>query len=214
MENTSVEIKTGLQVTCEEKKISSDCLVYFQCSVLDHNYSRQILERQINRVSYRSNSVDFSKTPTKQLESPPYHSKSHLSHPTFSLNLIRACRECIHSWVRLSVFWCFVALTCASRLWCAYKLLGWACTRLLLQQQPVCTFWCSRTSPLLSFSHFLEWWQSCASTKAKCLPRWTSGALSELCNLGLDSESRHWERALQTEIEMLQKNRFLWHPCT
>lgn len=57
---------------------------------ISSNYSRQTLGRQINRVSYTSYSVDFSKMPMKQLESPPYHSKSHLSHPTFSLNLIRA----------------------------------------------------------------------------------------------------------------------------
>lgn len=46
-------------------------IIYFQCSVFDRVSSREILNRQINRVSCRPDcSGDFSKMPAKQLESP------------------------------------------------------------------------------------------------------------------------------------------------
>lgn len=42
--------------------------------------------------------------PMKQMESPTYHCKSHLPHPTFSP---RGRRECVHNWVRLLGLWVF-----------------------------------------------------------------------------------------------------------
>jgi len=35
MQNTSVEIKTGLQATCKENKVLNKWIVYFQCPVFD-----------------------------------------------------------------------------------------------------------------------------------------------------------------------------------
>lgn len=71
------------------KKNFNNWIIYFQCSVFDQIYSGKILDGQINSISYRPDSGDFSKMPTKQMESPTYHCKSHLPHDTFSLGLMR-----------------------------------------------------------------------------------------------------------------------------
>lgn len=112
-------------------------IIYFQCSGFDQVSSRKILDMQIDWVSCRPNRRDFSKTPTKQMESPTYCSKSHLPHPTFGLGLMRECSECVRL---LVLHFFFMALACASRLWRTYKFLAWALICLLLQQQPACAF--------------------------------------------------------------------------
>lgn len=116
--------------------------------------------------------------PTTGLESPPYHSKSHLSHPTFSLNLNtqRVCSQ---------LGWTFSFLV-----FCGFNL---CCKAVMCLQVPgLCM--CSPASAAAASLHSLVLQDLSLATpgmvavsccqQSNGLAQGTSAALSGLCNLG------------------------------